>query len=113
MSGIAGIYNVPVTQEELWTWGTTHAQHHREISATIFALIGFSLPEFVLDPINPDDTGVWEDQHQLIHQAQDGILGIAGFDLSNVNFRDPASLAAWIQLNASEHLQAADILGIG
>ena len=74
---------------------------------------GITLPEYMLHPSNPDDTGVWEDQHQQMHQDMDALLGINGFDLTNVNFENEAYLAGWIQLHFNEHYQAANILGIG
>ena len=87
--------------------------HHREINKAIFAITGVNLPEYILDPIDPNDTGVWEDQHQIMHQDFDAVIGISGFDLTDVNFKNPELLAGWIQLNANEHYQASQILGIG
>ena len=113
MSGVAGLSNVPNTKSELAVWATLHQTHHRDINRRIYELAGISLPEYILDPINPDDTGVWEDQHQQMHQDMDALLGINGFDLTNVNFENEAYLAGWIQLHFNEHYQAANILGIG
>mgnify|MGYP001594669191 CR=1 FL=1 len=113
MSGVAALFNVPGNPAELAQWSAAHMSHHRDINRRIYELAGVSLPEFVLDPINPDDTGVWEDQHQQMHQEMDAALGINGFDLSNVNFENEAFLAGWIQLHFNEHYQAANILEIG
>ena len=113
MSGIAGIFNVPGTPEELLLWATTHATHHRDINRAIYNRTGIVLDEFVLDPIDPDNTTVWEDQHQVMHSQMDSVLGIGGYDLSEVNFKDPTLLNGWIQLNSNEHYIAANILEIG
>lgn len=113
MSGIATLFNVPTTVEELGSWATAHMAHHRDINRGIYQLTGISFPEFILDPIDPRDTNVWEDQHQLMHTNMDAVLGIGGFDLSNVDFTKPELLAGWIQLNANEHYQASNILQIG
>lgn len=113
MSGIAGVFNIPRTPDELKVWATVHATHHRDINRAIYQITGLNLPEFVLDPIDPDNTSVWEDQHQVMHNNQDEILGISGFDLSEVDFKDEEFLTGWITLNANEHFQASNILGIG
>ena len=113
MSGIAGIANVPTTPEDLKVWATTHATHHVNINEAIYQLTGANLPVFVLDPIDPENTSVWEDQHQVMHNNQNQILGIDGFDLSEVDFTNAEYLTGWTQLNFSEHLQASNILGIG
>lgn len=113
MSGIAAILNVPAAPEELALWATSHASHHRDIIRRIFELTGQPLNEFILDPIDPNDTDVWEAQHQIMHQQMDTILGISGFDLSQVDFSKPELLDPWVQLNFQEHLQASNILEIG
>ena len=113
MSGLAGIFNVPTTPDELKVWATTHASHHRDINRAIYQITGVNLPEFILDPIDPSNTSVWEDQHQIMHSNFDEILGISGYDLSQVDFTNQEFLTGWITLNSNEHLQASNILGIG
>lgn len=113
MSAIAALFNVPNTQNDLSAWATAHMSHHRDIQRRIYELTSANLPEFVLDPIDPDDIHVWEYQHQIMHQNMDAILGIDGYDLTGVDFKNSEALAAWIQLNASEHYQASNILEIG
>lgn len=112
MSGIAGLFNVPLGQKELDTWASVHARHHVDINSSIYKLTKLSLPEFVLEPIDPNDTKTWEEQHQIMHQNQNALLGIEGYDLSSVDFNDRDNLTAWIQLNAVEHRQAEDLLRI-
>ena len=113
MSAIAALYNVPSTRAELDEWAFAHQAHHRDICRVIYQKTGESLEQFILDPLNPNDSGVWLYQHQLMHQQFDPILGIAGYDLLDVQWNDPNELAGWILLNASEHIQAANTLGIG
>ena len=113
MTAIAALYNVPSTEDELHTWAFAHAAHHRDINRVIFETMGIFLPEYVLDPINTSDAYTWIYQHQLMHQAFDPILNIAGYDLLDVDLTDRNELAGWIFLNANEHYQAAQILEIG
>lgn len=113
MSAIADLYNVPSTDQERSQWAFAHMAHHRDINRRIYELIQVSLPEYQLDPIDVSNSGSWEYQHQLMHDNQNAILGISGFDLSSVNWQDQNELAGWIWLDANEHAQAADILEIG
>ena len=113
MSAVAALYNVPSTRSELNIWAFAHAAHHRDINRTIYLATGTQLPEYVLDPLNPENIGVWMYQHQLMHQNQDAVLGISGYDLLDAELQDANQLAGWILLNATEHMQAADILRIG
>lgn len=113
MSGLANLYNVPSTDDERAEWSFAHMAHHRDIAQRIYALIKVALPEYILDPINPADTGQWEYQHQLMHDNQNQILGIQGQDLTGVDWKNPNLIAAWVWLQANEHFQAAQILGIG
>lgn len=113
MSGIAGIFNVPKTPEDLSVWASGHMTHHRDIIRRIRELTDIDLDEYILDPIDPKDTDVWGAQHQQMHQDMEAILGISGFDLTEVDFEEYEELEGWITLNANVHYQAAFILGIG
>ncbi len=72
-----------------------------------------ALPEYQIDPIDPNNPGPWDDLHQAMHQQFDELLGIAGFNLIEVDWKNEGERAAWIWLNAQEHYQAAQILGLG
>lgn len=113
MSGLANLYNVPATDEERSQWSFSHMAHHRDINLRLYTLLKIALPEYILDPINPEDDGTWEYQHQLMHDNQNQLLGIDGQDLTSVDWKNQNLLAAWIFLNANEHFQAANILEIG
>jgi hypothetical protein len=113
MSSIAALYNVPSTEPEFASWSFAHAAHHRDINRTIYLATGVLLTDYVLDPFDPNNPGVWLYQHQRMHENQDAILSIPGYDLLDVVWNDPQQLAGWILLNATEHMQAADILRIG
>ncbi len=113
MSGLADLYNVPTTNEERAQWSFAHTTHHRDINRRIYELIKVALPEYILDPVNPENSGEWEYQHQLMHDNQNAILGIQGQDLTGMDWKDQRLLAAWIWLNVNEHVQASNILEIG
>lgn len=107
---LASLFNVPSTDTERAQWAFSHMAHHRDINRKIYELIGIALPEFILDPVNIEDSGTWEYQHQTMHNNQNSILGIAGFDLTGLDWKNQNELAGWIFLDAVEHRQASDIL---
>ena len=113
MSGIASLYNVPGTQQELDNWSFSHTVSHRDIIAAIYTQSGESLQEFSLDPIPLDNIQSWTYQHQQMHNDMNRILGIDSLNLVSVDWQDPLSRASWILSNASEHRQAYEILRIG
>ena len=113
MSGIAGIFNVPANPDQLAQWSFNHAVHHVEINAAILKATGITVPSYVLDPFSPADMELWLYQHQTMHNTIDAILGIKGYDLTTVDWKDPTQLGGWIQGNANEHFQAANLLEIG
>lgn len=113
MSAVAAIFNVPGDNSELSQWSFAHMAHHRDIIRTIYELSGAALDEYILDPLDRDNAGVWIYQHQKMHLDMDTILGIGGYDLLDVNFRNNNEFAGWIWLNAQEHYQVSNALGIG
>lgn len=109
---VASLYNVPTTPEEFHVWSFNHMAHHRDVANQLTADGATGLPVYVLDPINLDDPSTFLWQHQEMHNYTDALLGIAGYDLTSVNFNDPQQLAAWIYLNAQLTYQEAAALGV-
>jgi len=110
--GLADIASIPRTKEELLKWSFCHQAHHVDILRKIYENYGLVLDGFVLDPIDPNNTGVWDYNHALMHSQMDVVLGIDGNNLLGVNFQDEAILEAWVWLNQNEHQQASAILNV-
>lgn len=110
---LAGIFNVPKTDIELAEWSFVHMANHRDIIRVIYQLAVVALPEYVLDPFDPNDTGVWQRQHQQMHQQMNAVLGTSGFNLLGLDWHNENGTAAWITLNATEHRAACNILKLG
>lgn len=113
---LAGLYNVPQDQLQLAQWSFINASAHADIVRVIYQRTGEVLQSYVLDPFdptNPTSMQNWLYQHQLMHQQMDAVLGIAGYDLLDVDWTDRGQFAAWIDSHASEHLQAGQILNLG
>lgn len=110
---IAALFNVPTSETEMQQWAFAHMANHRDIIRVIYRIFAVALPEYILDPVNPGEDGLWQRQHQEMHQDMNMLLGTSGFDLLGVDWQDQNKLAAWIQLNAVEHRQASDLLRLG
>ena len=110
---LAGLYNVPQTPDQLAQWSFINAAAHVDINRVVFQRFNIALASYVLDPINPTDMQTWLVQHQIMHQQMDAVLGIAGYDLLDVDLNDRGQFAAWIQDHASEHLQVGQLLNLG
>lgn len=111
----ANLFNVPNLDdpESLMWWAFAHQDHHRSINGAIYRRNLIALPEFSLDPVPiGDNSGAWAYQHQTMHNNQNILLGISGFDLSRVEWNDKSLLEGWIWLHAQEHYQASQILGV-
>jgi len=101
-------------QDSLSSWTFTHASHHYDIQRRIFEVYGTRLDNWVLDPFDTDEPGIWAYHHQVMHNQFNAVLGLQGEDLTDVDFSDPDVLIGdWIYANLNEHQQAATILGIG
>lgn len=111
---LATLYEVPRTTEDLHGWSFAHMAHHRDICRAVYEQFnGHVLSEYVLDPLNPEESQVWLAQHQAMHQQMDAVLGIAGYDLMGVDWLDPEQVPDWIRKNAVEHAYAGKVLNIG
>ena len=104
---IAQIANIPKGPEQLAWWAFSHMAHHRDINRRILEINSIALPEFILDPVDPNSMGTWIDQHQQMHNNMNRVLGLAGNDLLNVDWKNEAQLTSWCWLNFTEHLAAS------
>lgn len=110
---IAVLFNVPDTPEGFSVFSFNNADQHALIVSAIAAKKGVELPAYVLDPIPPTDPQTWLQIHQASHNAFTAVLGIAGVDLTDVDFNDPEQASSWHRLHGEEHRQAANMLGFG
>jgi hypothetical protein len=110
---LAGLYNIPETETQLAEWSFINAAAHADINRVILQRFNVIIPSFVLDPIDPRNMQAWLYQHQQMHSDMDFVLGIQGFDLTDVNWQDQSQFAGWIQSHAAEHMQAGQILNLG
>jgi hypothetical protein len=109
---ILNVFNVPTTPQELAQWSFLHMALHRDENLAIRRQNNILLPEYVLDPMDLTPNSAWFQQHQLMHNNIDQILGVAQFDLIDVDWSDPAQRVGWIQGHAQLHQQETKALDV-
>lgn len=109
---LATLHNVFQDRRGLAQFAFANADLHIRINDALYAQAGLSLPYYVLDPISLDRTTSWLRLHQDIHNRVNAALGIAGNDLTAVDFESVDQVTSWIWLHAQEHLQANNRLGL-
>jgi hypothetical protein len=90
----------------------SHMAQHRDYIRVIFQRYGVSLPEYVLDPIDPQNMGNWANHHQQMHDQINAILGIPGYNLLIMDFNDKEALETWSDQNQDLHSRTSSILGL-
>lgn len=109
---LATLYNVPSDDDELNIFSFANADQHTNIARGLIAQYNVFPPVYVLDPLPLRDMGTWLEQHQILHNIMNGVLGTNSNDLTAVDFSDQDQLTEWIWLHAQEHFAAADLLGL-
>ena len=109
---VVNIFNVPTTPNELAQWSFLHMAMHRGQNLAVFRQFKVYLPEYVLDPFDPQASGGWFYNHQLMHNNMDAILGVSPFDLIDVQWSDEAQRIGWVQSHAQQHQQETNQLDV-
>lgn len=109
---LVGLLNLPRTDREWSKWSFSNADGHTRIIEAILTQRSVQLDTYILDPIAQFDRDNWLRRHQTVHNDMNEILGIAGNDLSDVDFKNVKELQAWVNLHAQEHIQANALLGV-
>lgn len=109
---VADLANVPMTPGQLRLWSFAHMAHHRDTNRIIMQSKGIVLPEYALDPVKFSSNSTWTELHQQMHNNNDSVLGVGGFDLTQVNWQDVKQRSAWIWLNFQLHYAEAQATGL-
>jgi len=109
---LADLVVPPLRPDLLNLFAFANQDHHRLINIAIFNQFNQTLAEYVLDPLPARDFDEWLDLHQRMHSAQNAVLNIQGYNLVEVDWKDPQQLEEWTAMHYQEHQTAANILGI-
>jgi len=112
LMALAQLSEIPLTHEDVQRWSFAHMANHLDIIRRVQETKQITLNAFPLDPFDPNNLGQWLYQHSVMHAQMDLVLGIAGYDLLSLDWRDEDQLIQWIGFNVDEHIQAGRILGI-
>lgn len=106
------LYNTPYDEGTLLEWSSMHQKDHFDIASQIqFKMSGTTVLLMPIDPVPLQlDMMTWAMNHQAMHNEMDNAVGVAGFDLTSVNFLQREQLEIWINLHAWEHYRVAQIL---
>src|ERR1700731_2115286 len=80
-------------------WQFANVASHRDIIRRIAETRGLVLIEYPLEPFDPADAGQlaqFLNSHQDTHLQMNKALGLASYNLSEVEWDDEAALAQWI-----------------
>ena len=110
---LADLFNVPSDFQSTSWFSFANRDAHVLANRAALAASGITLPEYPLDPIPPVELDGWLYNHQAMHNAVNAFLGLQGNDLTDVDPKDKAQLATWVQLHANEHVTWGLILGYG
>lgn len=102
----------PATKANWARFAFAHMAQHRDYIRVAFQMFGVELQEYILDPFDPQNLGLWPWHHQLMHDQLNAVIGVSGYNLQEINFDDPDNLHAWIDLHSDEHNRESAILGL-
>lgn len=104
----------PPDSDQAWkSWSFNHAAiHYTLIGAVGTQKNNHTLAQYLLDPMDLNDLGMWLYQHQSMHNQMNAALGTQGYDLLSYDITDPEQLQTWLNLNGDEHVRFSQILGV-
>lgn len=110
---LAALFNIPQTRQDMQRFSFANADLHSRVRRAIELRSATPPDDVILDPL-PEGDGLvaWMWRHQMVHNQTNALLGIAGNDLTDVDFQDQGQIASWIWLHAQEHRRACEILGL-
>jgi hypothetical protein len=102
---IADLLNRPKDMTQLSSFSFPNANHHDLVVAVLRAQGNANVNRYILDPISEADMNNFLIRHQQSHNEINGVLGVAGNDLSSLNVKDVNNFESWLQLHFQEHFQ--------
>lgn len=112
---LATLLNVPPANDQsaFDEFSFSNQDSHNRIVNAIYGQMSTTLSIYVLDPMPFEDIDVWLRNHQQMHNDMNGVTGVAGNDLTSVDWTNDQEKAYWVELHWAEHQQNEKKLGIG
>lgn len=113
MMGLPLLYVRPTSPDEWRAWSFNHAANHYDFIFAAAQQKNQNLSQYILDPMDPDNLGMWLYQHQEMHNQINAVLATSGFDLLGLDWDDASQFQEWLRLNGDEHIRLSAALGVG
>lgn len=110
---VLNLMNVPQTEPDFAAWSFANQDHHNRVTDFIQNSTGAPVTVRQVDPIALFDFQDWLQRHQQWHNDINAALGLAGFDLSDLDYKNKQQLEAWIRLHSQEHINWSTVSGVG
>ena len=108
---LPGLLNVPRTDQEWDMWMWDHRTSHDHIRQKIQSSYGILLPDYPIEPINPNDLTNFLVNNTQLHDDMNGVLGLVSSNVQDADLKDSRQLEAWIKIHYLEHFAAESKLG--
>lgn len=109
---IADLSNVPISPQQLAWFAFAHADHHNRMITYIRKQYNIILPQYILDPIDTSPDSAWSDNHIIMHNNNDAVLGVTSYDISQIDWTQKNTLPGWIWIHYQLHYAEAQASGI-
>jgi hypothetical protein len=110
---LAGVLNIPHTNEDWAKWSWDHRLSHERIIAGIQSAYSINLTEYQVDPIDPLHIDDFLQNNASLHSDMNGVLGLFGIDLLDADLSNDNQKVSWINFHYLEHFYAENKLGVG
>jgi len=111
--GLPYLYAVPETQDDWRKWSFNHAANHYDIVNAIQEQKNVQVEQFILDPMDPTNLGIWFYWHQTMHDQANAVLGTSGYNFLSLDWTNPDQFQEWLRLNGDNHVRMSAALEIG
>ena len=110
---LAGVLNIPHTNDDWSKWSWDHRLSHNRIRAGIQTAYGINLSDYEIDPIDPQHFEDFLQNNSQLHTDMNGVLKLFGIDLLDANLSQDNQKVSWINFHFYEHFYAEAKLGVG
>jgi hypothetical protein len=110
---LAGLLNIPHTNEDWAQWSWNHKLSHDQIRAAILKQYSYSLTDFLIDPMDPKAMQQFLQNNSQLHGDMNATLQLPGTNLEDADLSNKNQLESWLNMHYMEHMSAEFKLGIG
>lgn len=110
---LAGLLNIPHTDEDWSKWSWDHRLSHNRIRSGIQSAYRITLSDYQIDPIDALHMDHFLENNSQLHSDMNGVLMLFGIDLLDADLSKDNQKVSWINYHFYEHYYAESKLGVG